>query len=117
MIGDMIKRLRKQYDMTQAQLAEKLNVSQAAIASWENGSRRPDLDLLPIIAGIFGISVDELLGSDKPEESAPQTIEARIVSFGMDQLPQKERERIINVLQAMYTNNPDLFKRSENDET
>ena len=116
MIGDRIKYLRKQANLTQSQLAERLNLSQATIASWENGTRRPDLDLLPVLAETFGVSVDELLGREDAEDRPPRTIEARIVSFGMDQLPQDERDRIINVLQAMYANNPDLFKRSEDND-
>ena len=117
MIGDRIKLLRKRAYLTQSQLAERLNLSQATVACWENGKRRPDLDLLPIIAETFGVSVDELLGREEQEDRPPKTIEAKIVSFAMDQLPQEERDRIINVLSAMYTNNPELFKRSETNET
>lgn len=43
-------------------------------------------------------------------ESAPRTIEAKIVSFGMDQLPQEQREQILNVVRAMCANHPELFK-------
>lgn len=54
----------------------------------------------------FGL-VDPTLPPD-----APKTLEARIVSFGMDNLPEAERQKILALLQVMYNNNPDLFKRS-----
>ena len=49
---------------------------------------------------------------------APRTVEARIVSFGMDRLPQEDRERLLAMIRAMYANRPDLFdnKKGENNE-
>jgi len=68
MLHDNIKYYRKKLGLTQVELAEKLNVSQSTITSWENGNRRPDLDFLPVLAQIFGISVDELLGRESVSE-------------------------------------------------
>ncbi len=68
MLNDNIKYYRKKLGLTQVELAEKLNVSQSTITSWENGNRRPDLDFLPILAQLFGISVDELLGRESVSE-------------------------------------------------
>ena len=49
---------------------------------------------------------------------APRTVEARIVSFGMDRLPQEDRERLLAMIRAMYSNRPDLFdnKKGEDNE-
>ena len=49
---------------------------------------------------------------------APRTVEARIVSFGMDRLPQEDRERLLAMIRAMYANRPDLFdnKKGEDNE-
>ena len=68
MLNHELKRLRKQRHLTQAQLAERLNLSQSTIASWENGTRRPDLDFLPTIANFYGISADKLLGCTLSED-------------------------------------------------
>ena len=62
MVGDELKRLRKQRNLSQIDLAEILNVSQSTITSWENGTRKPDIDMLPVIAEYFGVSTDELYG-------------------------------------------------------
>ena len=48
--------------MTQEQLAEKLNITNAAVSKWERGDSFPDITMLFPIADYFGISVDELMG-------------------------------------------------------
>jgi len=63
-IGETIKRLRKQKEMTQEQLAEYLNISPQAISRWEINSTLPDITLIPMLANIFDVSTDVLLGVD-----------------------------------------------------
>lgn len=53
-----IAKLRKQKNITQAQLAEHLGVSFQAVSKWENGMTMPDITLLPHIANYFEVSVD-----------------------------------------------------------
>lgn len=65
-IGNTIAKLRKQNDMTQLALAEKLGVSDKAVSKWENGQGYPDITLFPCMAEIFGVSIDYLmLGEEK----------------------------------------------------
>ena len=59
-IGQYIQHLRKAAGMTQKDLAEKLNISFQAVSKWENAIAMPDITLLPKIAEIFGVSIDEL---------------------------------------------------------
>ena len=59
-IGKNIADLRKNSGMTQEQLAETLGVSSQTISKWENEVTMPDIMLLPVIAGCFDITVDEL---------------------------------------------------------
>lgn len=61
-INDKIKDLRKAQKWTQEELAERLNVSPQAVSRWETNATFPDIELLPDIASVFEISVDELLG-------------------------------------------------------
>jgi transcriptional regulator with XRE-family HTH domain len=63
-IGEIIKKLRKQKDMTQEQLAEYLNISPQAISRWEINSTLPDITLIPMLANIFDVTTDMLLGVD-----------------------------------------------------
>ena len=59
-IGNNIKQLRQQNNLTQDQVAEKLGVSYQAISKWENNANTPDIALLPHIANLFGVSIDAL---------------------------------------------------------
>lgn len=61
-IGKNIRRLRRRSDLTQCQLADKLGVTAQAVSKWENNMCIPDVALLPEIAGLFGVSIDELFG-------------------------------------------------------
>ena len=67
-IGKNIADLRKSAGMTQEQLAETLGVSPQTISKWENEVTMPDIMLLPVIAGCFDITIDELYGGKKPTE-------------------------------------------------
>ncbi len=64
-IGTFIAALRKASGMTQRELAEKCNVSDKAISRWERDECAPDLTLLPVLAEIFDITVDELLRGER----------------------------------------------------
>jgi len=67
-VGEMIKRLRKEREITQEEFAEVLGVSCQSVSRWEKGTCYPDMELMPTIAGFFGISVDKLLGVDETVE-------------------------------------------------
>lgn len=66
-LGMRIAALRKKKGMTQEDLAEKMGVSSQAVSKWENDISCPDIQSLPKLARILGITVDELL-SGKAEE-------------------------------------------------
>lgn len=61
-IKERLRELRIEKELTQSQLAEKLNVDFRTISNWEKGVRKPDIDALVKIADCFDISVDYLLG-------------------------------------------------------
>ena len=60
-LGMMITSLRKEQGMTQLELAEKMGVTDKAVSKWERDLSCPDVNSLPKLAEIFGISVDELM--------------------------------------------------------
>lgn len=61
-LGNRIAYYRKLNAMTQEELSYKLNVSPQAVSKWEQQLSSPDIMLLPVIAEVFHISVDELFG-------------------------------------------------------
>ncbi|MBR2880070.1 MAG: helix-turn-helix domain-containing protein [Oscillospiraceae bacterium] len=60
-IGKFIAECRKKKNLTQAQLAEKLNISDRAISKWETGKAMPDSNIMLVLCNILGINVNELL--------------------------------------------------------
>ena len=67
--GAVIRELREKKGLTQAELAERLYVSDKTVSKWENGKGYPDITLLEAIAGAFGISVTELLAGKAVENA------------------------------------------------
>lgn len=67
-IGENIRNYRKKNDLTQEALADRLGVTYQSVSRWEKGTTYPDLELLPAISEILGISVDELLGMPSIEK-------------------------------------------------
>ncbi len=59
--GEMLAALRKEKGMTQLDLAEKMGVTDKAVSKWERDLSFPDINSIPKLAEIFGLSVDELM--------------------------------------------------------
>ena len=64
-IGKFIAARRKQVNMTQMQLAEKLGITDKAISKWERGIAMPDTAIMLELCGILGITVNELFSGEK----------------------------------------------------
>ncbi|MBM6774908.1 helix-turn-helix domain-containing protein [Olsenella profusa] len=69
-LGRRIARLRLEHGMTQESLAGRLGVTAQAVSKWENDLSAPDISLLSALARTLDVTVDELLGSGKPEPPA-----------------------------------------------
>ncbi len=80
-IGRRISRLRKEKDMTQPALADKMGVSFQAVSNWERGASMPDIGKLPELAEILGVSVDELLGGGRGSELITHVLDGSDESF------------------------------------
>ena len=63
--GKFIAELRKEKNMTQKQLAEKLNLTDKAISKWERGLSFPDITILNPLADVLEINISELLNCEK----------------------------------------------------
>ena len=78
-IGNFIKSLRKEKNMTQNELALKLGVTDKAISKWENGRGLPDLSLIKDVSDILGVTVNELLTGEKLD-SKEEVFENNIIN-------------------------------------
>lgn len=65
LFNEKLKMLRKENNLTQEELAEKLNVSRQAITKWESGEGTPDIENLKQISRLFDITIDELVKEEK----------------------------------------------------
>lgn len=63
-LGEQLKKLRKNKQITQEQLAEVLGVSYQSMSRWELGTCYPDMELVPSIANYFGVTIDQLFAND-----------------------------------------------------
>ncbi|SCH30822.1 MULTISPECIES: helix-turn-helix domain-containing protein [unclassified Romboutsia] len=67
-LGENLKKLRKENNLSQEQLAEKLNISRQAISKWESGKTYPDIENLILLRNIFKTTLDELIIGDSLSE-------------------------------------------------
>lgn len=117
-----LKEIRKSRGISQSQAARGLNLTQTTYNRYENGQRQIPNAILLAMADYFGVSADEILGRPVPQEDfsdgpyRPRTIEARTVSFGMDQLPKEDREQILALVRVACSKHPELFKIEQEDD-
>ncbi|MBR3585004.1 MAG: helix-turn-helix domain-containing protein [Oscillospiraceae bacterium] len=67
-IGAFLKELRKEKELTQEQLAEKLNVSGRTVSRWETGSNMPDIGMLVELADFYEVSIPEIIAGERKSE-------------------------------------------------
>ena len=79
-IGKFIQELRKEKDLTQQSLAEKLGVTDRSISNWENGKCMPDLSLFKPLCEILNISINELMSGEKITENYQNKLEENIIN-------------------------------------
>jgi len=108
--GETVRRLRRGKNLTQEQLAARLNVSFQTISKWERDESYPDITMLPVLASFFGVRTDDLLGVNQAEnERRIQELIARYVSNtvwrGSD-----EMEEYIAPLKAMCGEFPNDYR-------
>lgn len=69
MFAENLKILRERRQMTQQQLADKLDISRSTVGMYENGSREPDFETLELIADFFNVNMDRLIGNLNPTDN------------------------------------------------
>lgn len=100
-MGKFIAELRKEKNMTQQELADKLNVTDRAISNWENGRRLPDYSLLKDLCTILSISINELfLGERISEEDYKKKADENMINMvnKLDQENKKFEKKMIILL-------------------
>lgn len=103
-IGVFLKELRKEKDLTQEDLAERLNVSNRTVSRWETGSNMPDIGMLAEIADFYGVSIPEIINGERKGESMNQ--ETRDVAAAMAEYSRNEaknvKQKVIGILMTAF---------------
>lgn len=73
-LGSFLSALRRAQGLTQQEVADRLAVSNKAVSRWERDEAMPDILLLPAIADLFGVTVDELLRGERTRPTPPQEV-------------------------------------------
>lgn len=83
-LGEMICSLRKEKAMTQNDLAEKMNVTDKAVSKWERNLSCPDVNSIPKLAEVLGVTVEELLNAQTKQEDNKVDGIINIALIGVD---------------------------------
>lgn len=101
-LGQRITKLRKEQELTQVQLANVLGISQQHMASFEKGIRKIPASMLPVLAQLFSISVDELIGLqfDKATKRGP-TPKLQRQMEQVSSLPRSKQKFVIDMIDTV----------------
>lgn len=103
MLGNNIKELRKQKHLTQKDLAKLMHVSQQTIGAWETERAIPGSDTLALLASLFNVSTDYLLGRDPREDdlkTADLADDDTIFTFEGKPIPEQDLEYMKRLLRG-----------------
>ena len=99
-IGNFLKELRKEKNLTQEQLAETLNVSRRTVSRWETGSNMPDLDLLMEIADLYQVDLRELLNGERKNEQMNEEMKETVLQVA--EYSNAEKQRTAKVVRVYF---------------
>lgn len=91
--GNYIQTLRKEKELTQSQLAEKLNVTNKAVSKWECGKGFPDISLIEKLAEVLEVNIIEIMKSEHSEQIEITEENIKGVMYESSQLSQERSKR------------------------
>ncbi|MCL2446642.1 MAG: helix-turn-helix domain-containing protein [Oscillospiraceae bacterium] len=98
--GESVRRLRLAAGLTQEQLAQRLHVTFQTISKWERNESYPDITMLPALAGLFNVKVDELLGVNQAENE--QRVQEIMDMYDKNRKTRQERLAILKAAVAEF---------------
>ncbi len=98
-----IRALRKSADMSQQQLADKLNVHVTHLSKMENDRLTPSIDIVKRLMKVFGVSADQLLNEEDATEISLQNTEFNEQLALINQLDEEEKNALVTIINSMLT--------------
>ena len=78
-VGQFIKKIRKENNLTQKELAEKYNITYQAVSKWENGKNLPDISLIRQMSKDFNISIEDILDGKIKKEEQNKKVNTKLI--------------------------------------
>ncbi len=103
-LGSNIAQLRERRGLSQASLAKDLHISQASLAMYETNKRKPNVEMLDIIADYFNVSTDYLLGREEKNKDEIDSILDTAMAKDGKPLSENDREVIRSMVEAYLKN-------------
>ena len=123
-LGKKIRQLRFKAELTQEQLADRLGVAPQSVSKWENEVTMPDITTLPMLAEVFGVSIDDMfdLTADQRlnrienrmdiEEDLPQDVFSEYEEYLKSQLTDEDhKKRATELISYLYWHRMDTYAR------
>lgn len=101
--GSFIASLRKEKDMTQAELAEKIGVTDRAVSKWECGNGFPDVALMLPLCQVLGIDVNELLSGEKISDDLLRKKSEENIMTILEEQKESRKKLTVSILVAVLT--------------
>lgn len=103
-VGLFLKELRKEKNITQEALAEKLNVSNRTISRWETGNNMPDISLLVELSKVYHVSIPEIVDGERKSEKMNQETRDTVVKMAEYSKNEVkiERKKVISFLLMIF---------------
>ena len=105
---NIVRELRLRAGMQQKDLAISVGVSRPTVSEWEHNKKDPSGDRLKKLSEIFHVDPGVILGyrqytTPSDDSAAPVTAESRLISATVDRMPLEDREKVLNMLKAVYS--------------
>lgn len=91
-IGAFLKELRKQNNMTQEQLGEKIGVTNKTVSRWETGKYMPPIECLKLLSDLYQISINEILTGEKLDEKDYRGAAENNIVYTLEEIEAKEKK-------------------------
>lgn len=91
-LGENLKRLRKERNLSQEQLAEMLNVSRQAISKWESNKTYPDIENLILLRNLFNVTLDDLIVNENKAEVEDTIVSSKLPNDNITDYDKNEEE-------------------------
>jgi len=113
------KNLRRYMKLTgkgNKEVAEYAGVTPSTVSYWLSGKKYPRVEKMSALAEFFSVQMSDLMEEKPKKKVDPQTVEARIISVGVDKMKPEDREKALNMMRVMFAEIYEANDWSDDDE-